>query len=71
MRNITFKQLYDELPKVVSPKREFVRTVAELTHKKEVSVKMWLSGYHVPDDLTVHTIAEHVGVDPSGLFPKA
>ena len=71
MKRISFKELYENIPNTPSPKARFISEVAELTHKKETTIKMWLCNYYAPDELTTQIIAEHFNVEPSTLFPNA
>ena len=64
----TFKELYDE--ELRKPTAAFVREVSELTHRSEVTVRMWLSGRQVPDELAQTIIAERYKVDVKSLFPR-
>lgn len=64
----TFKQLYDEQKNKPTPAQEFIAEVAQITHKTEGTVKMWLCGQQKPDALAQSIIAEHFGVDVKYLF---
>ena len=52
----TFKELYDEELRKPTAAQKFVREVSELTHRSEVTVRMWLSGRQVPDELAQTTL---------------
>lgn len=65
----TFKELYDEERRKPTAAQQFIRDVSELTHRSEVTVRFWLSGRQVPDELAKTIIAEKYGVDPTHLFP--
>ncbi len=48
----------------------FVSRVATLTKRSEVTVRMWISGQQVPDELAKSVIAQEFGADVNSLFPK-
>lgn len=68
-KNKSFIELYNESKSKPTPAQEFVAEVAKITHRSEVTVKMWLCGNQIPDALVQSVIAEHFGVDVAGLFP--
>lgn len=70
LEKISFREIYDSLPNVITPKQEFLQRVARATGRKTSTVKMWLSGQYYPDKLAVEAIAKEFGVDPESLFPK-
>ena len=49
--------------------RNFIKEVADVTGRKEWTVKMWLIGYNMPNDEVKVKLGAHFGVDPDGLFP--
>lgn len=66
----TFKELYDEELRKPTAAQKFVSEVSELTHRSEVTVRMWLSGRQVPDELAQTIIAQKFNVDVKSLFPR-
>jgi hypothetical protein len=70
MSNKTFIELYNEAKNQPTPAQKFISDVATITHRSEVTVRMWLAGAQVPDDLAKVTIADKFGVSAEGLFPK-
>lgn len=66
----TFKQIYDSIDNT-TPKTAWVRRIAEVTRKKEITVKLWLAGYRAPGELEREVIAKELGVPAEGLFPEA
>ena len=70
MSNKTFAELYEERKSKPTPAQEFVSEVAKITHRSEMTVRMWLSGQQIPDALVKSVIAEHFGVEADGLFPE-
>lgn len=66
----TFKELYEDELKKPTAAQKFVSEVSELTHRSEVTVRMWLSGRQVPDELAQTIIAQKFNVDVKSLFPK-
>lgn len=69
MSNTTFAGLYEAAKKMPSPGAIFIKEVAELTHRSENTVRMWIWGRQQPDDLTKSVIAEHFKVSADTLFP--
>lgn len=70
MEQRTFLDLYAEEKKKPTAAQVFVRNIAKLTHRTENTVRMWLSGQQVPDELVQSIIAKEYGVSASSLFPK-
>ena len=70
MERKTFKELYEEAKKMPTPAQGFVNEIAELTHRSELTVRMWLSGRQIPDELAQATIAKRYDVSIDSLFPK-
>lgn len=68
--NKTFKALYEEQKKKPTAAQVFVSEVAALTKRSEATVRMWLSGQQVPDELAQTMIAEKYQVSIESLFPK-
>lgn len=69
MTKKTFKQIYDELDPT-PPKTAWIRNIAKVTHRSELTVRMWLSGRQIPDELCQEVIAKELGVSIVGLFPE-
>jgi transcriptional regulator with XRE-family HTH domain len=65
----TFKDIYLERKQLPTHAEMFVTEVAELTHRSTNTVKMWLLGRQVPDELTQSVIAKKYNVDINSLFP--
>lgn len=65
----TFKQLYEDAKREPTPAAAFVAKVAEITHRTETTVRMWLSGNQTPDELAKSVIAQHFNSDINTLFP--
>ncbi len=66
----TFRELYDEELRKPTAAQRFIREVSELTHRSEVTVRFWLSGRQVPDELAQTIIAQKYNVDVKHLFPS-
>ena len=64
-----FRQIYEELPKT-PPKTAFLQRIAEITCRNIFTVRMWVSGRQIPDELAQKTIASELGVPVSDLFPE-
>lgn len=71
VRKISLREMYDELRKQPSPSRKFIRELAELTNRSELTVRLWLTGHHEPEPLITQIIASAYGLDPNTLFPKS
>lgn len=70
MSQKTFIELYNEAKNQPTPAQKFISDVATITHRSEMTVRMWLTGRQLPDDLAKITIAEKFGVNADSLFPK-
>ena len=68
--NMTFGERYKALKDVQTPMQEFVSHYAELTHRSENAVRMWISGERMPDALAQEVISKDMGVPADILFPK-
>lgn len=69
---MSLKDLYiraKRQPKPATPAISFIREVSAVTKKSEITVRKWLGGEAVPDELTQKTLAEHFGTTPEELFP--
>ncbi|MBR4886804.1 MAG: hypothetical protein IKU16_05955 [Muribaculaceae bacterium] len=69
MAKKTFKQIYEELDPT-PPKARWIKRIATVTMKSEMTVRMWLNGRQTPDLLTQNMIARELGVSVEGLFPQ-
>lgn len=70
MNKKTFKTLYEEEKKKPTAAQMFISEVAALTKRSEATVRMWLAGQQVPDELAQSIIAERYNVSVDNLFPK-
>lgn len=70
MNKKTFKTLYEEEKKKPTAAQIFISEVAALTKRSEATVRMWLAGQQVPDELAQSIIAERYNVSVDSLFPK-
>ena len=71
---MTFKALYaqergkdKDFP---SPSQKFIDTISRLTKKTPSTIRMWLYGDQVPDELTISILEKHFGIKGSELFPN-
>ena len=69
MNKKSFKELYEEEKKKPTSAQIFVSDVAKLTKRSEATVRMWISGRQVPDELAQNMIADKFNVDVETLFP--
>ena len=69
MTKKSFKDIYNERKTLPTPAQSFISEVADLTHRSEVTIKMWLLGKQTPDALTQEVIANHFHTDINSLFP--
>ena len=63
----SFKECYEEVS-TMSPKKMWIQRIAQVTHRSEATVRMWLSGRQVPEELIQEIIAKELGVPVEGLF---
>lgn len=68
--NMTFGERYKALKDVQTPMQEFVSHYAELTHRSENAIRMYISGERTPDALVQEVISKDMGVPAEILFPK-
>lgn len=72
---MTFKEIYAQIkqqPRPEAPGTVFVREIAAVTKKSELTVRRWLSDTDtasVPDALTQEVLARHLNTTPEELFP--
>ena len=66
----TFRNIYEDEKKKPTAAQLFVSRVATLTKRSETTVRMWISGQQVPDELAKSVIAQEFGADINSLFPK-
>lgn len=69
MTEKTFKEIYDSLP-VTPPKTAWIRAIAKVTKKSELTVRMWLCRDQTPDALAQSVIEKELGIPADVLFPK-
>ena len=69
MANKTLKDFYEEQKKMPTPADEFVAKLCEVTHRREVTVRGWISGKFRPDINTQIVLAQFLRTDASSLFP--
>ena len=67
-RKISLRELYEELRKQPSPSRKFIKELAELTNRSELTVRLWLTGHHEPEPLIAQLIAKTYDLDPDTIF---
>ena len=67
---MTFFEYYQSLKNQPSPAAEFVRDIASLCQRKEITVRKWLAGDANPDQHLQQKIAEIIGIPAKKLFPK-
>ena len=68
---VQYLQMLGAEVKVVRNDAMSVAEIAALTHRSENTVKMWLCGRQVPDELTQSIIARRYNLNINGLFPKS
>ena len=69
MNQKSFRDLYEEEKKKPTSAQVFISDVAKLTKRSEATVRMWISGRQVPDELVQNMIADRFNVDVETLFP--
>lgn len=68
----SFKEIYEgyaKRPPLPTPRKEFIRRMADVTKKSEATVKMWVIGRQIPDALTQAVLAKELNVPVATLFP--
>lgn len=70
MAKKTFQQLYEDEKQKPTAAQLFISKVAEITHRQETTVRMWLSGRQTPDELAKSIIAKEFDMSVNDLFPK-
>jgi hypothetical protein len=71
--NMTLKERYEKVKEADTPAVAFIKELAKVTRKSEISVRRWLSNgenWCAPDDLTQYVLANHFKTTPDELFPK-
>ena len=66
---MTLKQIYEDKKNEPSPAQVFITRLAKATCRKETTVRQWLSGIQVPNDLVKKRIAVELAVPEDDLFP--
>lgn len=69
-KEMTFVALYREAKNRPTPAQEFIEKVAALTKKTPQTVRQWIYGQQIPDELTQSIIANHFNVPLATLFSK-
>ena len=70
----SLRQIYESLEgrsTVKTPKQDFIDKISKVTMKSESTVRCWLAGAFVPDDLTKSVLSKELGVPSNFLFPSS
>lgn len=67
---MTFKEIYNLEKTKLTPCQNFIKEVAEVTRKSESTVRTWISGAVVPDELTKKVLSDHFGIPEDELFKE-
>lgn len=67
---LSFKDRYEALDEVPTPKQDFVRRIASATERSEQTVYNWLRGVFKPDRLCKKAIAAELQTPVEILFPE-
>lgn len=67
--NKSLTTMYREARELPSPHQALVQEVMAVTRRKELTVRLWMTGKCQPDALTKQVLAEHFGTEPDVLFP--
>ncbi len=65
---MTFKQFYELEKSRPTPAQSFINEICEITGRREITVRLWLSGTQVPDYKTLVTLSEHFKTPIDELF---
>ena len=70
MKKSTFRKIYDNLPaqKVVAPKTEWIKRMADICKVHPTTVRCWLAGTQKPDALRISLLSKELGVAENELF---
>lgn len=70
MKKSTFRTIYDKLPaqKVVAPKTEWIKRMADICKVHPTTVRCWLAGTQKPDALRISLLSKELGVPENELF---
>ena len=52
-----------------TPASIFIKKIAKLTHRSEVTVRTWANGKKAPDINVQNVLSAHFNEEPSELFP--
>lgn len=69
----SFRQIYESLEgrnTVKTPKQEFIDRICSVTMKSQSTVRCWLAGAFVPDELTKSVLSKELGIPKECLFPS-
>lgn len=72
METKSFREIYEgyaKRPPLPTPRKAFIKRIAEVTKKSETTVRMWVMGRQVPDALTQSVLEKELGVPAEVLFP--
>ena len=69
----TFVEIYesiDKRPPMPTPRKEFIARIADLTKRREFTVRMWCQGRQTPDALAQSVLSKEFGIPTEELFPE-
>lgn len=69
-RKISLADLCKEKMQQPSPGRQLIQDLMDATGRSEVTVRLWIGGRFKPEPIIQKIIADTLGVDVDGLFPK-
>ena len=70
---MSLRQIYERLEgrsTVKTPKQDFIDKISKVTMKSQSTVRCWLAGAFVPDELTRSVLSKELGVPSEFLFPS-
>ncbi|WP_407401098.1 hypothetical protein [Sodaliphilus sp.] len=66
-------EVYKSLQEIYLEKKRsaslFIKEIADVTHRKEITIRKWLCGAAEPDEMTKIVLAQHLDMDVNVLFP--
>lgn len=68
-RKISLADLYREKMQQLSPAKQLIKDVMDVTGRSEVTVRMWLGGHFKPEPIIQKIIADALNLELDGLFP--
>lgn len=66
----TLTEIYNDIPRLTTPRLDFVKRLAAVTYRSENTIRQWVAGTRNPDELSKQAIAKELGRSVAELFPN-